>query len=90
MLLAAANDQEFTISENVQTMCKGDLQMKRLSVHPQMLLDIIKTFGEEYLRSKLQISQTICQSVQEVPGAKDLCSEVDCLIQLFLTIPVTT
>lgn len=28
--------------------------------------------------------------MQEIPGAKDLCSEVDRLIQLFLTIPVTT
>lgn len=46
MLLAAANDQEFTIPENVQTMYKGDLQMKRLSVHPQVLPEIIKKFGE--------------------------------------------
>lgn len=92
MLLAAANGQEFTIPESVRTMYKEDLQMIRLPIHLQMLSDIIKRYGELTGIPVKQVTniRTICQSMQEVPGAKDLCTEVHRLIQLFLTIPVTT
>ena len=56
-----------------------------------MLPDIIKSYGEATgTPIKVTNVRTVCQAMNEIPGAKRLCSELHRLLRLFLTIPVTT
>ena len=91
-ILSAGNGQEVIIPEAVQTLYKEDLNMVRLSTHLRMLPDIIKSYGEATGTpiKKVTNVRTVCQAMNEIPGAKSLCSELDRLLRLFLTVPVTT
>ena len=66
--------------------------MDRLSVHLKMLPDIIKRHGEitGIPIKKVTNIHTIRYCMNETPSAKDLCSKVHHLLQVFLTIPATT
>jgi len=56
-----------------------------------MLPDIIKSYGEATGTpiKKVTNVRTVCQAMNEIPGAKT-CSELHRLLRLFLTFSVTT
>ena len=80
-MLSAGNGQEVVIPEAVQTLYKEDLNMGRLSTHLRMLPDIIKSYGETTGTPVKVINiHTVCQAMNEIPGAKILCSELHRLL----------
>ena len=76
-ILSAGNGQEVIIPEAVRSLCKVDLNMVRLSNHLSMRPDIIKSYGEATGTpiKKVTSVRTVCQAMNEIPGAKSLCSE---------------
>ena len=57
-----------------------------------MLPDILRKHHEitGNLIKKVANVRTVCEMINANPGAKKLCTELHCLLKLFLTIPVTT
>ena len=92
MILAAANRQEFVIPNSVEDLCKGDLDLDKLPIHLRMIPDVDRTHSERTGNriKKVTNVRTVCQLLNECTGAKSLCSELDKLLKVFLTIPVTT
>lgn len=79
------------VHDMVQEMYSKDFDMLRLSTHLNMLPDIVKQYNAISVTplKKVTTVQTVCSMMNEVPGAKSLCSELDRTLKL-LTIPVTT
>ena len=92
MILRAGNGETVEIPDTIVTKYKDDLQIDRLSTHLKMLPDMRKKFSEQGCTTIKKITnvQTVCQLMNEIPGAKVLFTELHRLLQLFLTIPVTT
>lgn len=92
MILSAGNGQKVVIPDAITELYSTDLNIVRLSTHLQILPDILKSYGEStgIPIKKVTNVRTVCQAMNEVPGAKLLCSELHRLLVLFLTIPVTT
>ena len=92
MIIDAANGNVNTIPETVRSMYEKDLDMSRLFTHLNMLPDIVKQYNHSSAVSlrKITTVQTVCSLMNEVPGAKSLCSELHRALQILLTIPVTT
>ena len=69
-----------------------DLDMLRLSTHLNLLPDIVKQYNSTSATPlhKVTTVRTVCSMMNEVPGAKSLCSELDRALEMLLTIPVTT
>ena len=75
-------------------MYKNNLDLGKLSIQLQMLPDLIKTRNMN-LPSSSQIKtvtsvQTICIILNEIESSKTMLSEVYSLVQIYLTILVTT
>ena len=92
MVINAANGDVNTIPETVRDMYSKDLDIPRLSTHLSMLPDIVKGYNSVSASPLQQVTkvQTVCSMMNEVPGAKSLCSELHRTLQILLTIPVTT
>ena len=91
LLLDSANGIVRTIPESVTSIYRSDLDIQRLSVHLQMLTDAIKLYKDPSglpIKKVTSIS-TLC-NVLNAAGIKQLLSQVHILLQIFLTIPVTT
>lgn len=72
-------------------MYKGDIDKERLSVHIQMLPDVVKQYIDPYgvpIKGVTSI-HSLC-NVLNASGIKQLLSQVHILLQIFLTIPITT
>ena len=67
-------------------------QYGKLSVHLNKLLDLISRQGEREGKASRRVTnvQTICAAMNSTPFAKTLCSEVNRLLLLYLTVPVRT
>ena len=80
------------IPKSVEDLYKGDFDLDKLPIHLRMLPDVVKTHCEQTGNriKKVTNVRTVCQSLNECTGAKSLCSELDKLLKVFLTIPVTT
>ena len=78
------------IPESITDTYRSDIDKKRLSLHLQMLPDAVKQYSVSTLPIKKVTSiRTLCD-VLNFGGFKQLLSQVHTLLQLFLTIPVTT
>ena len=92
LLLESANGQQYPISDKIKSLYSSDLNIDRLILHLNMLPDLIKRYsavlGSEI--KKVTSVCTICDAMNNIPSTKDLFSEVNNLLQLFLTVPVTT
>ena len=88
ILIDSANGKNVSVPIKVKSLYKDDIDMEKLSLHLKMLPDAIKSSSPcivEVTRIK-----TICDVFNECQGVKKLLTEVDKLLKLFLTIPVTT
>lgn len=88
LLLNAANGELFSVSEEIAMLYKDDISFPRLEQQLKMLPDIFKVDSENEIK-KVTLIDTICQHMKE-PITKKLLSEVTKLVQIYLTIPVTT
>ena len=87
-----ANGKVNQIPETVHEMYIRDFDMSRLATHLNRLPDIVKQYSNtsDTPLHKVTTIKTVCSMMNEVPGAKPLCSELHCALQMLLTIPVTT
>ena len=92
LLLAAGNGEEIALPDTIRIKYGGDLHMDRLFTHLKMFPDIVRRFSEQTGSTVKRVTSvsTLSQIMNDTPGAKVLCTELHRLIQLFLTIPVTT
>ncbi len=91
LLLDSANGKSVAITEKIQEMYNGDIDMQKLKLHLQMLPDVIKcSLLDGISIKKVTRVHTICQVLNENPTCKTLLSEVHKLLKLYYTIPVTT
>ena len=92
LLLSASNGQECLVPESIQSMYAMDLNLPHLLTHLQMLPDIVRRNNEitGLAIRKVTNVRTICDVMNTVPGAKSLCTQLHCLLLLFLTVPVST
>ena len=70
-----------------------DIQMDRLLIQLQMLPDMIKTYNESQHAIKVRkvtILRTITDIINALPACKSMLSEVNKLVHILLTIPVSS
>ena len=90
-IVRAGNGEKGVLPEAIKDLYKDDIDMDRLATHLHMLQDVLKRYGESAGRTiKVTNVRTVCQAMNDVPGAKALLSEIHRFLKLFLTIPVTT
>ena len=90
LLHDSANGITRDIPESITDMYKSDIDQERLSLHLQMLPDAVKQYSVSNLPiTKVTSIRTLCD-VLNFGSFKQLLSQVHILLQLFLTIPVTT
>ncbi len=90
LLLDSANGVIRAVPESITAMYRSDVNSERLAVHLKMLPDAVRQYGSVVgLPIKVTSIRTLCD-VLNVSGAKQLLSQVHTLLQLFLTVPVTT
>ena len=91
LLIDSANGLTRTVPDSITAMYRRDLDKERLAVHLKMLPDVIKQYGMVVgLPIKRVTSiRTLCDALNGT-GSKQLLLQVHALLQLFLTVPVTT
>ena len=88
-LIDCANgNNQTSISKDLETYLKEDFDMERLKIQLSMLQDVIKTSSLSV--KKVTNVRTIAQAMNESQIYKRMLVEVDKLIKLYLTFPVTT
>ena len=95
LLIEAANNQDTSpidIPSSIINMYSRDVNFERAKVQLQMLPDLVKSYKQSQGLSKLEISsmRTITDLLNNVPLAKDMFSEVDNLLRICFTMPITT
>ena len=91
LLLDSANGITRTIPESIKNIYRSDLDIERLSVHLQMLPDAVKQYSDPsgVPIKKVTSIRSLC-NVLNVANIKQLLSQVNILLQIFLTVPITT
>ena len=93
VLIDCSNGEAVSLPQQLEVY-KNDLDLTRLRVQLSMLPDLIKTKNQKVHSSfaikKVTNVRTICTFMNEVEASKTMLSEVNRLLQIFLTIPVTT
>ena len=69
-----------------------DLNIKKLERQLQMLLELLVAYKtvKDIVHIRVTIVPTICEILTTVPMAREIFSEVDKLVRIYMTIPVTT
>ena len=95
LLIKAANLEDaapIDIPEVIQSTYARDLNMQKAELQLRMLPDLIKGYRVSQGLTKLTVTRIsmIADIMVTVPMAKEMFSEIDKLLRLYLTIPVTT
>ena len=93
LLLDSANGLIRVVPESIVSMyCSRDLDKEHLAIHLRMLPDVIKQCNSKsvFVIKKVTSIHTLCDVLNFCGGGKQLLSQVHTLLQLFLTVPVTT
>ena len=92
LLLTAANGelgQEYQIPEALSSYLEGDIDQIRLKVHLSMIPDMIKTAFDRSIK-KVTTVRTLTAAMNKSEVYKGMLSEVDKLLQIYFTFPVTS
>ena len=87
VLIRSANNHDSPIHDCVKELYHNDLDFEHLDLQLKMFPDVMKQ--EPKIKEITKIS-TICQVLVGNPPIKKLLSEVDKLLKLYLTVPVTS
>ena len=90
LLFDSASGIPTDIPESITDTYRSDIDKERLSLHLQMLPDAVKQYSVSTLPIKKVTSICTLCDVLNFGGIKQLLSQVHTLLQLFLTLPVTT
>ena len=77
---------------NLLSVYSKDVNFERAKLQLQMLPDLVKGYKQLRGLTKLEVTsmRTIAEILNKVPMAKGMFSEVDTLLRLYFTIPITT
>ena len=91
VLLNNANAESASIPVEIQSLYHEDIDMDKLHIQLQMLPDAVKaTPMNDIPIKRVTRIQTLCDIFNYHPSLKMLFAEVDKLLKIYLTIPVTT
>ena len=95
LLIRAANSTEtlqVSVPDTITSMYHQDINIHKLEVQLWVLPDLVRAFKNSQHLSQLTVTKvsTLADMLVTVSMARDMFSEIDKLIQLYLTIPVTT
>lgn len=92
LLIDSCNGTVVQPSVDFKTMYAGDLGFDRLMIQLSMLPDLLRTANEQnHLGIKKVTSiRTVCELFNMCDFAKTMMSEVDRLLRIYLTVPVTS
>ena len=94
LIIKASNcvhNTEIAIPESILKLYSKDIDMEKAEVQLRMLPDLVKAFKQSEGLHVLTITnmRSIADILNKVPLAKDIYSEIDKLLRLYLTVPVT-
>ena len=91
VILNSCIGQACQIPDEVSTLYSKDLNLERLQVQLSMLPDLVKSNAlYSYSLKSVTSIRTICDIFNESLVIKNMFSEVHSLLQLYMTIPVTS
>ena len=95
LIIKASNcvhNTEIAIPESILKLYSKDIDMEKAEVQLRMLPDLVKAFKQSEGLHMLTITniRSIADILNKVPLAKDIYSEIDKHLRLYLTVPVTT
>ena len=97
LLLTACTTQctcvdELLIPEIISSTYSQDLNVAKLKLQLLLLPDLIKTYSSSQGTPNFKVKslRTLAQIILALPLSRDMLSEVDGLLRLYFTIPVTT
>ena len=89
LLLSAANGERFQIPEALSSYMEGDVDQACLKTQLLMIPDMIKTAFDGSIK-KVTIMRTLTGAMNKSEIYKDMLSEVDKLLKIYFTFPVTS
>ena len=93
MLVDSCNEKDKNGNyENFEEMYKGDIDMNKLKIQLSLLPDVLKTSNEEHKMGikKVTMVKTVCEMLNVCKFPKTMLSEVDKVLKLYLTLPLTS
>ena len=92
VLIDSCNGKPVKTSENFKKFCDGDIDFNRLTLQLSMLPDVLKVANEQYKLGikKVTLVSTLCEVFNSCDFAKSMLSNVDQLLQIYLTTPMTS
>lgn len=97
-VLLTACASQFTITDGISipeiivNTYSQDINIEKLKVQLLMLPDLIKTYksSHDLIHLKVTSLRTLCKIFLALTLSKEMLSEVDALLRLYFTIPITT
>ena len=85
-------DESCEVPDAIVKMYSKDIKISKLRQQAQMLPDLVATYKTSQGLSKFQVTKvrTISEMLLNVPSAKALFSEIDRLLRIYFTIPIST
>lgn len=91
ILMKSANGEKMeSIPEVVKTYIEKDIDLDRLKIQLCLLPDLVKTAFTETVVTKVTNVRTISEAMEKSEIYKQMLSEIDKLVKLYFTFPVTT
>ena len=94
VLLNSCQSTDVTLPKQL-ALYRKDIDVKKLEIQLKMLPDLIQAYNSNQAEHALKLTQvttlrTLAEVFNTMPSSKIMFSEVACLLQLVLTIPITT
>ena len=92
VLVDSCNGKLVETSDNFKKFCEGDIDCNRLALQLPMLPDVLKVANEQYKMGikKITLVSTLCEVFNSCDFAKSMLSNVDQLLRIYLTTPMTS
>ena len=89
LLLSAADGNVIEITDAVSKFIEDDIDKSRLSIQLPMVQDMIKTAMDGSIKKTTNL-RTIAQAMDKSNIFKNMLSEIDKLLKIYFTIPITS
>ena len=94
LLITAANleDTHIVVPDTIKSKYSADINIPRLELQLGMLLNLTSTYAQSQNLRRVTVTsiRTIADMMVAVPMAKNMLPEIDKLLRIYLTIPITT
>ena len=92
LLVVSCNGTKVTVSSSFKEMYQDDINIDTLMVQLSMLPDVVTTANEEHHMGIKRVTtvRTVCELFNTCRFPKTMLAEVDHLLHIYLTIPLTS